>query len=756
MTGVADDVQNATAAAPSTDRRVRTAVAIVVSRFPRIEETYILREINELERQGQPVVLVPMLRGKGKVLHDEARPWLRRALYMPLFSLAILRSNLRAFFTHPLRYLRVLGRVAGGTIIRPRTFIRTLAVFPKSVHLARVLPMQGVKHVHAHFATHATTMAYIISAFSGLTYSFTVHGPDIFVHRVLLEEKVARAKFVRAISTFNKAFLSGLYPAASGDKIEVVHMGLVPEVYEQAAREAPVDARLRVLSAATFTPNKGFPFLLEACERLVGEGYDLDCTIVGDGPLRAATQEWIDTHGLTERVHLTGAIPQNEVARLMGECDIFVLPSIIANNGQMDGIPMSLMEAMAAGRPVVAAAISGIPELVTNNVNGILVDATHTERIAQSIRHLASFEIRERMGRAGQKKVREEFDVRLTAANVIALLDRHDEGVREDAMATIAAMRWPDLRTAVLGVRRVHSRRDSLVAEVTLGDGASVREMVIKQHKSRAGESRPPLVRARHELGILRTLRAVLETGPAAEVSFSVPAVASFDEDHCALLIERAHGVALDRMLRNARNRGLSVRRLAMPLRRTGAWLRLMQEKTEVDEDGRHLLTAMLFFAFQDLDLAAAANRTLRRQHDAIIEKLRALETRVSDRPLPVVGHHGDYWPGNIFIGERRVEVIDFEGFREGLPLEDVAYFLVMLELPFSYPFFRRHMPRLAQSFLDGYLGADAPLDRDALRLFTAVKALQVLARGGAAARSSWKTWWLRRALIRIIRRSLA
>ena len=755
MTGVLDAQPKVAGWQKRTDHRIRTAVAILVSRFPRIDETYILREIIELERQGQPVVLVPMLRGKGKVLHDEARPWLRRALYMPLFSLSILRSNLRAMFTRPGRYFGILGRIIAATFYRPRTLIRSLAVFPKSVHLAHVLPKQGVHHVHAHFATHATTMAYIISALSNLTYSFTVHGPDIFVHRVMLHEKVRRAKFVRAISTFNKAFLGGLYPEASGSKIEVVHMGLLPEVYAEAAREARQESRLRILSASSLLPNKGYPFLIEACARLLEEGIDLECTIVGDGPLREATEKWIEKHGLKDRVKLTGALPQNEVARLMGECDLFVLPSIIAQDGQMDGIPMTLMEAMAAGRPVVAASISGIPELVTSGVSGILVDATHTERIAQSIRRLTDPALRERMGRAGQKKVREEFDVRRTAADIIELFDRHEENVQEDASAAVGAMRWPDLRRASVGVRRVHNRRDSLVAEVTVGDGASAREMVIKQHKSRPGESRPPLVRARHELGILRTLRAVLEAEPAGDVTFAVPSVASFDEEHCALMITRAEGTPLDRMLRKARNRG-AMGRLTMPLRRTGQWLRLMQNKTEVDEDGRHLLTAAMFFALQDLDLAAAADRELRRHHDEIGTKLRELEARVSDRPLPVVGHHGDYWPGNIFIGERHVEVIDFEGFREGLPFEDVAYFLVMLELPFAYPFFHRHFAKLSQSFLDGYLGADAPLDRDALRLFTAMKALQILARGGAAARTSWKTWWMRHELIRIIFRSIA
>ncbi|HET8796765.1 MAG TPA: glycosyltransferase, partial [Thermoanaerobaculia bacterium] len=587
------------------------------------------------------------------------------------------------------------------------------------------------------------------------TYSFTVHGPDVFVHRLLLGRKIRAAKFVRTISTFNKAFLAGLYPDAEA-KVDVVRMGLDPSVYAEAAArpQRAGDAPLRILSVATLLPNKGFMFLIEACAQLLAEGMKLECRIAGDGPLRGAVQQWIDQHGLAQSVFLTGAVPQDEVARLMGQCDIFVLPSIIALDGQMDGLPMSLIEAMAAGRAVVAASISGIPELVENGVSGVLVDATHTARIVHSIRLLGDPALRERLGRAAQQKVRAELDVRQTAAAFIALLDRTEDNAAGDAAARLAAMRFPGLPMTAVGVRRLHVRRDSLVAEVSVSDGARTREMVIKQQRSRGGESRPAPVRARHELEVMRRLHALLEHHPG-DVAFSVPRVESFDEEHSALVVARASGTPLDALMRTARNRGTALRRLTLPLRCSGAWLRAMHDATRSDDEGRYLLTAIVLLAMQDLDLAAAANRGLRRDRDALVDAMRRLESGVAARPLPVAGHHGDYWPGNVFIGERRVEVIDFEGFREGLPLEDVAYFLVMLELPFAYPILRRPLPRLADAFLSGYLGADLPLDRDALRLLTAAKALQILARGGPAARTGLRAAWWRRSLVAIIRRNL-
>ncbi|MEA2462400.1 MAG: colanic acid/amylovoran biosynthesis glycosyltransferase, partial [Acidobacteriota bacterium] len=173
-------------AAPAAEPRVRGAIAILMLRFPHLADTFVLREINELERQGQPVVVVPALHGHQRVVHEEAKPWVSRALFTPLLSWAIIRANIAVLLKQPANYLKLLFRLIAGTIVRPSTLLRTLALFPKSVHLSVILPERGVHHLHAHFATHATTMAYIISSLTDLTYSFTVHGPDVFVHRLLL------------------------------------------------------------------------------------------------------------------------------------------------------------------------------------------------------------------------------------------------------------------------------------------------------------------------------------------------------------------------------------------------------------------------------------------------------------------------------------------------------------------------------------------------------------------------------------------
>ena len=710
--------------------RVRTAIAVIMTHFPRIEETFILREINEMERNGQPVVVAPLVRVFPRVVHEEAKPWMKRALFTPLLDRAIIASNLRTFFRDPLRYLRILFTIVLHTIWRPSTLVRSVGLFPKAVHLAHALKPLGVQHVHAHFATHAATVAWIISSFSDLTYSFTVHGPDVFVHRLLLREKIEKAKFVRCTSTFSKAFLAGLYPLVTQGKLEVVHTGVNPDIYAEASRAAKKRTTLHLLSIASLIPSRGFPVLIDACARLIQAGFDLECNIVGDGPLRQATEQWIARHGLSGQVRLLGALPQHEVARLMGEADIFVFPSIIAVDGQMDGIPLSLMEAMAAGKPVVGSAISGIPELVRHEVNGLLVDAAYPQRMEAAIRRLIEDPgLRERLGQAGRETVQKRFDVRRTTQALVSLFDRTRE-VNQPAQSTkdrIRELNWKRMDVVAVGVRRIHDRGQSYVAEVTVSDGVSKQDVIVRQHCGPTPEAAQE--RARNEFEVLSTLRQSIPE----DSGWSMPRLFMFDEPSAALVVERADGKSLAGILAEGGAR------VGQALRRTATWLRFLQEKTSgTQEDRPHLVSGVVFLALQDLELAVAADRLLVRHCSRIADRLRALEAPVAELPQHVSGHHGNFIPDNICIGSHRVDVVDFSSYRQGLPLEDVAELLLHLEL--------RGASAHRRAFLDGYRG---PVDPQALELFTLTRALHWLARRGVT-RAERKT--LRTLILRSLR----
>jgi glycosyltransferase involved in cell wall biosynthesis len=290
--------------------------------------------------------------------------------------------------------------------------VRTLAVFPKSVFLAQELEREGVRHIHAHFATHPSTMALIIATLSNVTFSFTVHAHDIQINRALLRWKLRETKFVRSISDFNKRFLEKLYPKETAGKIEVIHVGIETDQYANA-RAATQDGEAgnrKLLCVAAHRPYKGLPYLIEACALLRDEGVAVDCDVVGHGPMYEELAALIRARGVGDVIRLAGPKPQEEVTRMMSEAALFVLPSIIAADGQMEGIPVALMEAMASGRAVISTSIAGIPELVENGVSGVLVPPANARALADAIRNLlADPERARRMGERGREKVRAEF-----------------------------------------------------------------------------------------------------------------------------------------------------------------------------------------------------------------------------------------------------------------------------------------------------------------------------------------------------------
>lgn len=415
---------SASGAQPAQPRR--GTVAVLMSRFPTVTETFILREMIEMERQGQPVRLVPMLKDSPPVIHDAAKPWLDVALYTPYLSPAIIAANLRTLLRRPRRYLSLLRRLVFGTVGSPGTLIRTLAIFPKSVFLAGALTREGIRHIHAHYATHPATMALIIATLSDITFSFTVHAHDIQIDRSLLRWKLRETRFVRSISDFNRRFLERLYPKEAKGKINVIHVGIEPQMYDENARREPdADGVPKVLCVAAHRPYKGLPILIEACRILRESGIAFQCDVVGDGPMRGELEAMIREREADDVIRLAGAKPQEEVARMMGEATLFVLPSIIASDGQMEGIPVALMEAMASGRAVVSTSISGIPELVQHEMGGLLVPPGDAPALAGAMRELIEDRERARqMGAEGRRKVHAEFTLSDTVTQLLARMER--------------------------------------------------------------------------------------------------------------------------------------------------------------------------------------------------------------------------------------------------------------------------------------------------------------------------------------------
>lgn len=741
---------------PAPSPSLRRPVAVIVSRFPKITETFILREIQELERQGQPVRLVPLLRQRDPVVHPDAEPWVARALYTPFISPSILRENVQAFLDSPRRYLGVLARVLVGSLPSPNLVWGTLGIFPKSVYVGRVLAREGVGHLHGHFATHPAMAAYIASEFGGLPYSFTAHAHDIFLSRSrpMLKAKIGKASFVRVISEYNRRFLEERYPKEAAGRIRVIHMGIDPSGYRRGEQEPG-----RIICVASLQPYKGIPALVEACARPPLRSRDFRLWVVGDGPQRAAVEKRILQLGIQDRVRLLGPRTQDEVAALLASSSIFVHPSTVTRRGWMDGIPVALMEAMATGLPVVSTWVSGIPELVEDGRGGILVFPDDPTALSEALASLLDDPHRARaMGAHGREKVKTAFHLEKCAGSLIGTLDLHTLPVpRELAEALAPGMKVvmdasTDAETGIVGLRRLHAGRDSLVAELATRTRNGTGELVVKVHREVDQAPRSAAERARLEFELLRRLHTSTNgsAGPPA-----VPRPLGIVADEGTLVMERASGIPLDARIRSWREGGEPDDTALLPiLRATGRWLRAFQLRTaEDDEQARQALVDLLHTASGDLERSRP--RLPRGLQAAIRSRILSCGTEGLSGPLRAVGHHCDFWPGNVFVDGNRITVIDFEGYRPGLPQEDVAYFLVHLELALSRPWHRHTRHRARRAFLEGYGVAEPGPDLD---LCLMAKALQLLARasGGTGSRTASARWWKRKVLRGILERSVS
>ena len=279
---------------------------------------------------------------------------------------------------------------------------------------------RGVAHVHAHWATHPALGAWVVHRLTGLSYSITTHADDLFVQQTMLAEKARRASFLVAISEYNRRFLIERLGAAA-PRIEVVHCGVATKDLRPIA-ERDGDP-FRIACVGRLEEKKGQAILLDACAELVRRGLDLHCDLIGDGRDRIALAARIAELGLGDRVTLHGALPRGPVLAVMAGATVVVLPSVVTATGRRDGVPVALMEAMALARPVVASAVSGIPELVEHERTGLLVAPGNAAALVAALaRLLADAGLRRQLGAAGRIRVEQEFDLDRCADRLFELL----------------------------------------------------------------------------------------------------------------------------------------------------------------------------------------------------------------------------------------------------------------------------------------------------------------------------------------------
>jgi glycosyltransferase involved in cell wall biosynthesis len=400
-------------------------IAYVTQTYPALTQTFVYRETLALESEGFNIVTCAIWKPDQGSLSQESRHLVDRSLYVfPISWFRFSEAHLRFLLTHPIGYVGTLVFVLTRRGESARNRLRTLFHFCEAVYLAQEMQQHHIVHVHAHFAINAATIALVLSRLLDISFSFTAHN-IFFTDRTLLREKVQEARFVVAISRFSKQLLSQLVPGQE-HKIHVVHCGLSPEDFSPAAKprnEVPL-----LLFVAQLAERKGASVLIEACSILSERGVPFLCTIVGGGSEQQTLRlrQLIRARALHEVVELAGPVPQERLKRYFERADVFALPCVTASNGDMDGIPVSLMEAMAMEVPTVSTYVSGIPELIENEQSGLLVPEKNPKALADAVqRLLGDEELRERLGKGGRRRVQAEFNIRTDAAKLASLFGKH-------------------------------------------------------------------------------------------------------------------------------------------------------------------------------------------------------------------------------------------------------------------------------------------------------------------------------------------
>lgn len=405
-----------------TSRQFQGKVAYMMSRFPKITETFILYEMLAMEKLGVTVEVYPLRRERTKVVHPEAVDYVKRAHFEPLVSWPLLKAHLRYLRTQPTVYLHTLWTLLRANWGSMRYFFGALDLFPKAVYFAELMEAEGIEHIHAHFASHPAAAAFVIHRLTGIPYSFTGHGSDIHRDRHMMREKVEEAAFAVTISNYNRDIIVNECNGQMHDKVLVIHCGVDTQLFQPRTAPTPYEqgaGPFAILCIGTLHEVKGQTYLIDACRQLKAQGIDFVCHFAGDGPDLDKLQKQAAQAGLTEAMRFHGRLKREEIVNLLHKADVVVAPSVPTRDGRREGIPVVLMEAMGSTVPVISTRLSGIPELVEHGKSGLLTEPGDVDALAAALVQLYQDPaLRQRFGQVGRAKVTGEFDLTINAAQL--------------------------------------------------------------------------------------------------------------------------------------------------------------------------------------------------------------------------------------------------------------------------------------------------------------------------------------------------
>ncbi|MDH5564149.1 MAG: glycosyltransferase [Nitrospirota bacterium] len=439
-----------------------SSIAYILMEYPRVSESFIINEIYQLERMGVSLQLFSVKKPKDAKVHETVKKIEAPITYLPSVTslsgtpfVQWLQTNLPSFLSahrslalrRPLAYIRVLVealtmmwryREPGARKFRKVFFKEFLQAGALAHHLLNAKPFIG--HVHAHFCHGTTTIAMFVSRLTGRPFSFTAHAKDIFLKSLnpgdLLQRKRQRATFLVTCTDANRQYLNTMCP--KGAPIYTIYHGLAPDVFSPTGASPPQPPL--ILSVGRFVEKKGFTYLVEACRILRDQGHAFQCHLIGDpgdavtGDVTPTIRSMIEAWNLQDVVHLKPSVTQEQLRHIYQQCMIFTLPCQILDNGDRDGIPNVLAEAMATGLPVVSTDISGIPEIVTHRHNGLLIPQKDAQALAEALAELlGNPALRTSLRQAARETICRIFDSQQTTTRLKTLFDPLPNNEPDDA-----------------------------------------------------------------------------------------------------------------------------------------------------------------------------------------------------------------------------------------------------------------------------------------------------------------------------------
>jgi colanic acid/amylovoran biosynthesis glycosyltransferase len=392
------------------------SLVYIIGTYPGLTTTFIDREIRALLLRGVHVRVVSVRRPRTKLSPDQEQLQGITSYLLPASWSQFVAGHLRFALKKPAIYFGTLFELLMSAHPDFTARLKTILHFAEGVYAAERIRPEICNHIHAHFVDRASIMAFVAGRLLNVPYSVTAHANDIYVKPVLLDLKLSQASFVTTCTDYNRRHLEQEYKL--NGKLYCFYHGLELETYHPQIRTSSEIAM--ITAVGQLKEKKGFSYLLEACQILKNQGYDFHCQIIGEGPLRSALEQQIRDLSLGSNLTLCGALPHESVINELKSSTMFVLPCVTGSDGDRDGIPNAILEAMAMQLPVVSTSHSGIPEVITDGMNGLLVPPADAKSLARAMARLIDEPVlRGQMGERGRQIVSEKFDAKYNAERLL-------------------------------------------------------------------------------------------------------------------------------------------------------------------------------------------------------------------------------------------------------------------------------------------------------------------------------------------------